>query len=239
MLKGWLRSRHLLRGHGADREAAGLVGSPAPGSAPWSQAGRRLGAGAHWVYLCILRILAWEGVGISGQASSFERDRSQLWALATHSALPSERSPDFILRAAWLLCQGLPCFGALSHLGVLLCPAPKAPRPPPPQPGCLHLDPSRAVLCTAPQDGGGPSPTPQPPARPPQCGPGSGTEGGGPHGARKPERDFAQRLRVCVCPRVTMWGEQGCPLSGWPWGRALCAAASEPPAPTPRRSRYW
>lgn len=34
-----------------------------------------------------------------------------------------------------------------------------------------------------------------------------------------------------MCPCVTAWGEQGCPLSGWPWGQALWAAASEPPPP--------
>ena len=70
-----------------------------PGRAP-SGGGNPLGVSGR------LRILAWEGVGISGQASSAERDRSQLWAPATHSALPLERSPDPILQVHMATLSG-------------------------------------------------------------------------------------------------------------------------------------
>lgn len=228
LLKGWLRSQHLLRGRGADGEATGLADAPAPGSSSWSQAGRRLGVGTRWGYLGVSG--SWPGRGL---ASAGRHPLPRGTEVSSGPRPPTQRCPwrghlTPFSRCTWLLCRGLPCFGALSYLGVLLCPAPNTPRQ-----GCLHLDPSRVVQCTAPHGGGGPSPTPRLPDWLPQRGSGPGMEGGGPHGARKPERAFAQWLRVCVCPCVTAWGEQDCPLSGWPWGQALCTSSLRAPCPHP------
>lgn len=90
----------------------GRRGSDWPGRRPCSrlffvELGRAPSGGGNLLGVSgRLRILAWEGVGISGQASSAERDRSQLWALAAHSALPLESSPDPILQVHMATLSG-------------------------------------------------------------------------------------------------------------------------------------
>ena len=112
------------------RQGGGRPGRrPCSRSAPRSQAGRRLGAGALWVYL-----------GTSGSspgrglASARRHPLPSRKGISSEPQLPTQCCPrrgqlTSFCGHTWPLCQGLLCSGALFHLGVLLCPAPN-PHPP-------------------------------------------------------------------------------------------------------------
>lgn len=166
------------------RQGGGRPGRrPCSRSAPRSQAGRHLGAGALWVYLGTSG--SWPGRGL---ASARRHPLPSRTEISSEPQLPTQRCPrrgqlTSFCGHTWPLCQGLLCSRALFHLGVLLC-LPLTPTPPGASPpGSLQGGPE-----TAPQGGGGPSPIPWLPGWPPQHGPGPGMEGSRPHGARKPER---------------------------------------------------
>ena len=179
------------------------------------------------MYLCISG--SWPGRGLASAGRHPQLSGTEVnsgpWPPTQHC--PRRGHLTSFSGHTWLLCRGLPCFGALSHLGVLLCPAPKA--PPPHQGVSTWIRPGRSCAQHPRMEVGLAQPHSPLPGRP-SVDQGLGQrEAGrtGPESLRGPSPSSLE----CVCVHVSPRGESRAVHSLAGPGAGPCA--QQPPSPPP------